>query len=125
MNPANGRERKRGGMRFSLALMPPESESEPPRRKAASGIARRVSHALRSPGVPAHTLAPAAGTQQVLHFGTAPAASAAATLAGRSAGRLKSLNASRVRCSIRQGHAAFSAASLGCGGIWVPGMNSS
>ena len=83
INPANGRERKRGGMRFSLALMSPESESEPPRRKAASGIARRVSHALRSPGVPAHTSAPAAGTQQVLHFGTAPAASAAATLAGR------------------------------------------
>jgi len=27
MNPANGRERKRGGMRFSLALMPPETDT--------------------------------------------------------------------------------------------------
>ena len=77
MNPANGRERKRGGMRFSLALMPPESETEPRRRKAASGIARRVSHALRSPAEAAHTSAPAAAPHRRSSTPNAPAASPA------------------------------------------------
>ena len=80
MNPANGRERKRGGMRISLALMPPESEVRTTAaEKRLSGIARRVSQGLRSPAEAAHTSAPAAGPHhRRSSTPNAPAASPAA-----------------------------------------------